>query len=403
MDTLFFIFAVLCLALAINVIWPVYRHPKYAVYSFLFGWPIGELALHVIAVQALLVFLVIVFGEISGWLDALSLLLIVTSWVLLSYHYFSGFRAHSRFASLFGEDALLTLDWRRLLRPFYHLKDHGLLVDKNIVYREVDGLRLKLDIRRKDAQLKNAPVLIQIHGGAWTKGYGSKNEQGLPLMQNLAQQGWVCVSVDYRLSPMATFPEHIIDCKYALAWVKDHIRDYGGDPDFIVVTGGSAGGHLSSLLALSHQEGSFHEGLSEKDLSVQGCVPFYGIYDLLDERGLQKSVGLEIVMRKSIIKQTKVQNPELYRVMSPMTHINKDAPPFLIVHGDKDTLTSFDEARYFANKLRQTSTNVVSFAAIDGGQHAFEIFPSLRCDIVVAGVSAQLNAWHADYLKRKKQ
>lgn len=401
MDIVFFLFAALCFVLAVNVVWPIYRHPKYAVFSFLFGWPVGELALHVIAVQAFLVFLVIVFGEITGGLDALSLLLIVSGWILLTYHYFSGFRAHARFSTLFGEDSVLSLNWRRLLRPFYHLKDHDLLVDKNIIYREVDGMRLKLDIRRKNNQLKNAPVLMQIHGGAWTKGYGSKNEQGLPLMQNLAQQGWVCVSVDYRLSPKATFPEHIIDCKHALIWVKEHIAEYGGDPNFIVVTGGSAGGHLSSLLALSIQEDTFHQDLAGRDFSVQGCVPFYGIYDLLDERGLQKSVGLEIVMRKTIIKETKAQNPDLYRLMSPMTHINKDAPPFLVVHGDKDTLTSFDEARYFANTLRQHSQNTVSFAAIDGAQHAFEIFPSLRCDIVVAGVSAQVNKWHEDYLKAR--
>lgn len=400
MDIVFLLFAVLCFALALNVICPIYRHPKYAVFSFLFGWPAGELALHVVAVQAILVFLVVFLGEISGGMDALSLMLIATGWILLSYHYFSGFRAHARFSSLFGEDSNLSLNWQRLIRPFYHLKDHGLLVDKNIVYREVDGMRLKLDIRRKDKQLKDAPVLIQIHGGAWTKGYGSKNEQGLPLMQNLAQQGWVCVSVDYRLSPKATFPDHIIDCKHALAWVKDNIAEYGGDAGFIVLTGGSAGGHLSSLLALSAQEDAFHEALSGRDLSVQGCVPFYGIYDLLDEKGLQKSVGIEIVMRKSIIKETKTENPDLYRLMSPMTHISKEAPPFMVVHGDKDTLASIDEARYFANTLRQHSCNTVSFAAIDGAQHAFEMFPSLRCDIVVAGVSAQVNQWHADYLKK---
>lgn len=399
MDIVFLLFAVLCFALAVNVIWPMYRHPRYSVFSFLFGWPVGELALHIIAVQVFLVFLVVVFGEVSGGLDALSLMLIAGGWVLLTYHYFSGFRAHARFSNLFGEDSNLSLNWRRLMRPFYHLKDHDLVVDKNIVYREVDGMRLKLDIRRKNDQLKDAPVLIQIHGGAWTKGYGSKNEQGLPLMQNLAQQGWVCVSVDYRLSPKATFPDHIIDCKHALAWVKDNIAEYGGDPNFIVLTGGSAGGHLSSLLALSVQEDAFHQNLAGRDFSVQGCVPFYGIYDLLDERRLQKSVGIEIVMRKSIIKETKTENPDLYRLMSPMTHISKEAPPFLIVHGDKDTLTSFDEARYFANTLRQHSRNTVSFAAIDGAQHAFEVFPSLRCDIVVAGVSAQVNAWHADYLR----
>ena len=74
---------------------------------------------------------------------------------------------------------------------------------------------------------------------------GSKNEQALPLMNHMALRGWICVSTDYRLSPTSTFPEAIIDCKEALAWIKENIAEYGGDPEFIVVTGGSAGGHLS--------------------------------------------------------------------------------------------------------------------------------------------------------------
>ena len=397
MDWLFFLFAALSLALSINVVRPVYRHPKHMVYSFILGWPIGELALHVVFFQAVLVFLVVLWGELNGFLDALSLMLFVASWFVLTYQYFSGFRAKAAFSALLSKELNVDVDWIRWLRPFNALKDKGLVVDKNIVYREIDGMRLKLDVRRKTTAVEDAPVLLQIHGGAWTKGYGSKNEQGLPLMQSLAKAGWVCVSIDYRLSPKATFPEHIIDCKHALAWVKDNIANYGGDANYIVVTGGSAGGHLSSLLALSEKEDAFHDGLKDKDLSVQGCVPFYGIYDLLDRQGLQKSVGLDIVMRKSIIKQKKSDNPDLYQLMSPVSHISKTAPPFLIIHGDKDSLTSFDEARYFVEQLKEQSSEPVEFVAVEGAQHAFEMFPSLRSDVTVAGVVAVLNKWHAQY------
>jgi len=404
MSWLLLLFGVFSFAMAANVIRPIYRHPKYMVYSFLFGWLAGELALHVIAFELALLLLVVLFGSLSGWLDTVSLLLIVGSWILLAYHYFSGFSSSAPFVSSMvseqGSHNTSQLSWHRILRPIYHLKDRDLVVDKNIVYREIDGLNLKLDIRRRDRNVSNAPVLLQIHGGAWTLGYGSKNEQGLPLMQRMAQDGWVCVSIDYRLSPKATFPDHIIDCKYALAWVKDHIAEYGGNPNFIVVTGGSAGGHLSSLLALSVNEDRFHEGLEGRDLSVQGCVPFYGIYDLLDEKGLQNSVGLEIVMRKSIIKQTKQENPELYRYMSPISHIHADAPPFLVVHGDKDSLTSFAEAEHFTQVLNEVSHRDAKFVAIKGAQHAFEMFPSLRAEIVISGVAAELRAWYAEYCQR---
>jgi len=399
LGVILFLFALLSFILALNVLRPIYHHPKLMVFSFLAGWPVGELALHVIAVQAAILGSVVYFGELSGTLDMWSAVLLFLSWGMLAYHYFSGFKSLTQFQSFALNESFLLLDIKRLIRPFNSIKDKGIVVDKNILYREVDGMRLKLDIRRKNKELKGAPVLLQIHGGGWTRGYGSKNEQALPLMQNLAQQGWVCVAINYRLSPKATFPDHIIDCEHALAWVKDNIADYGGDPDFIIVTGGSAGGHLSSLLSLSTIDHRFDESLKDKDLRVQGCVPFYGIYDLLDEKKLQKSVGLEIVMRKSIVKQRKEEAPDLYRIMSPINHISKHAPPFLIIHGNKDTLTSFDEARYFSNKLRSVSGQQVSFAAIDGAQHAFDIFPSLRCDIVVAGISAELKQWHESYQK----
>ena len=393
MDWLFFLFSVLCFALAYNVVKPIYHHPRYMIYSFLFGWLTGELALHVLLVQVLVFALVVWLGELKGGLDAISVVLCLGAWAMLMFHAFTGFAAAKPKAS--------KLNFMRLARPVHSLKNHGLCVDKNISYRQVDGLNLKLDIWRTEDALKNKPVLFQIHGGGWTKGYGSKNEQAIPLMQALARQGWVCVSINYRLSPKATFPDHIIDCKHALAWVKEHIADFGGNPEYIVASGGSAGGHLCSLLALSAQVDVLNDGLN-KDMSVQGCVPFYGIYDVLDEQKLQHSVGLDIVLRKSIIKQTKQENEALYRLMSPITHISEHAPPFLIVHGDKDTLTSFEEAEYFANALTQCSKRQVSFVAIAGGQHAFDMFPSIRSEFVLERVLEVLETWHQEFQERSR-
>ena len=92
-------------------------------------------------------------------------------------------------------------------------------------------------------------MLVQIHGGGWL--WGRKEGQAEPLMGHLAERGWVCVAPNYRLSPRATWPDHIVDVKRALAWVKSNIAEYGGDPGFLVVTGGSAGGHLASLAGLT--------------------------------------------------------------------------------------------------------------------------------------------------------
>ena len=130
---------------------------------------------------------------------------------------------------------------------------------------------------------RGAPVLVYIHGGAWV--IGDKREQGLPLLHELARRGWVTVTINYRLSPKATWPDHIVDCKRAVAWVREHIAEYGGDPGFIAVSGGSAGGHLSALVALTPGDPAFQPGFEEADASVDACVPFYGVYDMTAGRG----------------------------------------------------------------------------------------------------------------------
>ena len=147
------------------------------------------------------------------------------------------------------------------------------------------GKRNHLDIwRRRDLPLDSpSPVLVQIHGSAWTK--GSKRGQGYPLMARMAERGWVCVAINYSLAPATHWPAHIIDVKRAIAWVKREIAEYGGDPNFIAVTGGSAGGHLSALAALTANDPVFQPGFEDEDTSVQAAVPLYGVYDLLDRAG----------------------------------------------------------------------------------------------------------------------
>lgn len=401
-----FVLALISVALTYNVLRPQYHHPKGIVFSFLAGWLAGELALHVIAVQVFLVFLCALLGGIKGFWGALGLLLFTGSWLTLSYHYFSGYKVKVLMDSIVAphRDAADAANWgrhgevdvSRLLRPFSDFKDDQIELIKDVVFDKVNGLELKLDIRRNLGCPENAPVLMQIHGGAWTHGYGSKNEQGVPLMVEMAKRGWVCVAISYRLSPAYTFPDPIIDCKKALVWIKEHIAEYGGDPEFIVVTGGSAGGHLSSLLALTPNLPEFQPGFEDRDTEVQGCVPFYGIYDLLDTHKLQVSPGLEIFLRKKVIRKTRAEAEDLYRLLSPITHVSEQAPPFLMIHGDKDSLTSLGEAQYFASELDKVSKQSVEFAEIAGAQHAFDLFASLRSDYVKLGIAERLEQWHRD-------
>ena len=180
-------------------------------------------------------------------------------------------------------------------------------------------------------------------------------------------------------------------------WVKQHIAEFGGNPAFIVVTGGSAGGHLSSLVALTPNDPFFQPGFEDEDTQVQGAVPFYGVYDFTDSNGLQKHDAQLKMFESSIFKLRRQDHLEEYQQVSPLFRINADAPPFLIVHGGKDSLVPVEEARVFAQQLKDVSNKPVAYAEISGGQHAFDMFPSVRSEHVKHGVERFLGYLYSGY------
>ena len=277
----------------------------------------------------------------------------------------------------------------RIYRDYAH--------DSNISYGEY-GSANYLDIwRRPDLDLNGkAPVLFQIPGGAWTT--GNKRGQAHPLMSHLAELGWICVAINYRHSPRNTWPAHIVDVKRALAWVKKHIAEYGGDPDFIAITGGSAGGHLSALAALTPNDPQFQPGFEDADTRVQAAAPFYGIYDFtrFDDSLHAMMPGLLI---KSIIKQRPSTHLRTFVAASPIHHVNADAPPFFVLHGRNDSLAFVEQARDFTTKLREVSNQPVVYAELPYTQHAFDIFGSARAAHAAVAVEQFLAEVYTAQLK----
>jgi acetyl esterase/lipase len=276
--------------------------------------------------------------------------------------------------------------WREIVFPF-PMHDPAVERIRDIHYGRAGGRNLALDIYRPREGTPppgGRPVLVQVHGGAWI--VGSKNEQGIPLMLRMASHGWLCVSVDYRLSPAATFPDHLIDVKRAIAWVRERAADYDADPNFVVITGGSAGGHLASLAALTANDPSFQPGFESVDTSLAGCVSFYGVYDFTNRNGVYRDEGLARMLERWVMKASLEEARERYEAASPLYRVNPDAPPFFVIHGDLDTLVPIAEARFFSAALSEVSRQVVVYAEIPFAQHAFEIFPSLRCALAIDGV-----------------
>jgi acetyl esterase/lipase len=198
--------------------------------------------------------------------------------------------------------------------------------------------------------------------------------------------------MNYRLSPRSRFPDHLVDVKRALAWVREHAVDVGADPSFVAVTGGSAGGHLAALMALTQNDPEYQPGFEDADTSLQAGVPFYGVYDFAAESGtrsaLQRRDGF---LNKYVMQAEAHAAAEEYAKASPLLRIRPDAPPFFVVHGTHDTLVPVPEAREFIERLRQISHQPVAYAELPGTQHAFDIFPSIRSAHMVRGVERFLN------------
>jgi acetyl esterase/lipase len=217
-------------------------------------------------------------------------------------------------------------------------------------------------------------VLLQVPGGAWM--VGSKRQQAYPLMSHLAELGWVCVAINYRLSPRSTWPDQIVDVKRALAWTKEHIAEYGGDPDWVAITGGSAGGHLSSLAALTPNDPQFQPGFEDADTSVRAAVPFYGLYDFTMNDAIHPLMAP--TLSKYVFKLRRPDIVDAFHSASPITYVNPDAPPFFVLHGRNDSLIPVEQGRAFSKRLREVSRQPVVYAELPFAQHAFDIFGSVR-------------------------
>jgi acetyl esterase/lipase len=285
----------------------------------------------------------------------------------------------------------LATPWRKLVNPF-RMRDERVRVRRDIPYSEA-GRRGMLNIwYPRDVELSNAPVLLQVHGGAWT--IGTKDQQGIPLMQHLAAKGWVCVAINYRLAPRDPFPAHIVDVKRAIAWIRENIAEYGGDPGYIAITGGSAGGHLAALAALTPNDPAYQLGFEDADTTIQAAIPHYGVYDFSGATGSKAAILMrDRFLAPRVVKQKYADSPDVFEAASPILRITEDAPDFFVIHGANDTLVSIEQARSFVAKLREVSKRSVVYAELPGTQHAFDIFPSIRSAHVVRAVDRFL-MWH---------
>ncbi|MFL6156182.1 MAG: alpha/beta hydrolase fold domain-containing protein [Marmoricola sp.] len=386
--------------LAANVVKPL--PGRAAPLGFAIGWPTSELAPQLVALTALDTLQAVLRGKASK--TGLLLAGLSTAALVQAVRGASGTGAlaeKSLVESLGADyldaipdrpvDADLKVPLREVARPFSLMKP-GVEVIRDINYRP-GGSRARLDIYRPEGvDLSNAPVLIQVHGGGWT--IGDKSQQGLLLMNRMAARGWVSVAINYDLAPKHPFPAQIIAVKKAVAWVRENIEQYGGDPSYLVITGGSAGGHLCSLAALTPDVKEYQPGFEDADTRVSACVPFYGVYDMAGVTGDKAAIEMrDIFLAKRVFKKDPKTDLEAFELASPITHVTPDSPDFFVIHGVNDGLVSIRQARAFVARLRETSTGLTTYLELPGTQHAFEVFSSIRSQHVMRSVERWLE-WH---------
>lgn len=377
-------------AYTLNAYRPARRSRLFLGWSFVASWITIELAPFHLVWQVLATALFARNGALRTRPGRVGLAITVASWVGLAAAVRQSFAARGEI--------------REALRELRHDEPwpaaSPVRVERHLAFARCGGRTLRLDVHLPDVPITpglRRPALVQVHGGAWVVGY--KDRQGQLLLRKLAEQGWVCFNVDYRLSPMATFPEHLIDVKQAIAWVREHAEEWGVDVDFVCITGGSAGGHLTSLAALTAGDPRYQPGFEQADTSVAAAVPFYGVYDFTNRLGAWPPEAIAWLLTPFVMKSDLSREPEAWAAASPLDQVHAEAPPFLVIHGDRDVLAPVEDAREFVRRLRAVSDSPTYYLELHGAQHAFEMFASIRSNAVVEAAARFLCAVHAAHVQ----
>lgn len=389
---------------------PVQLPRLLAIPSFFAGWLTNELVLHHYAWQLVMTGVFVRFGALghpAGWI---ALAVTLLQWTLMVPLVRGAFASEAvveaALVDALGPGYRSELPspqqgpgwdkprWLPVVLPFRQVH-RDVRVEHDVLYGRAGARDLKLDIfRRRGALPGPCPVIVYVHGGAWVLGF--RDRQGIPLLTEMALHGWIGVRPAYRLSPAATFPDHLVDVKRAIAWVREHADELGVDPSFVAVSGGSAGGHLASLSALTSDRRDLQPGFEDADTTVQACVPIYGVYDPGDRLG-RKSDDILRFFSQTVMKADREEDRKRWRLASPL-ELSVEAtaaPPFLVVHGALDSLAAPQEARAFVANLREASPAPVGHVELPRAQHAFDVFPSIRTTHVIRGVARFLAVVHA--------
>jgi acetyl esterase/lipase len=282
-------------------------------------------------------------------------------------------------ARIIGPERAAATWWERATAWPYRIPDE---VERLEAIEYAPGLTLDL-YRLRDGLDASAPVLVYIHGGSW--GGGDPRRAFRTVVHHLARRGWAVMTIRYPLSPLATFPDHLVGVKRGLNWVRTAGAGFGLDAGRIALAGGSAGAHLAALAALAHDR--HQPGFEDADTSVSAVVALYGIYDFLNRNRARFDWPL---IPNRVMKATADDAPDLYREASPIDQVRNDAPPFLVIHGESDSLVPIAEAEHFVAAMNSVAAEV-KFLRIRWAQHGFDALGGARTRALAIVIEEFLN------------
>ena len=240
--------------------------------------------------------------------------------------------------------------------------------EKDVVYGEAGGEKLKLDVYRKANAGKPLPAIIAVHGGGWVG--GDKSEFGA-ICKGLSDNGFVAFSVNYRLvkENANKWPSQLDDVQRAVRWVRANATKYNIDPTRIGALGASAGGHLVALLGTRDTRDNSDTALANYSSRVSCVIDLFGPTDFTLKENEANISPLAAALLKNFIGKTPEEAPEAYKDASPITFVDKKTVPMLIYHGTADPLVPVDQSQRFYERLKKEGIEV-QFIKAEGEGHS---------------------------------
>ncbi|HKG54297.1 MAG TPA: alpha/beta hydrolase [Anaerolineales bacterium] len=227
----------------------------------------------------------------------------------------------------------------------------------DVSYCTADPTAQKMDVYFPDSG-GPWPALVYVHGGSWM--HGDKSE-AVMFAGNMTAEGYLVVSINYRLYPPAKFPAMIEDVKCAVRSLRAHAGEYNLDPKRIGAVGVSAGGHLVSLLGTSDQSDGWDVGeYLDQSSQVRAVIAMAGVMDL--SRNFPNA-DIEAMKRVGFGEDNVAQ-------ASPITHVTSDDPPFLLIHGDRDELVPYEQSQLMYDRLVQMNVPA-QLVIVKNASHSF--------------------------------